>query len=77
MKRDRLLSSFAMILPDRDNIYELVVVAALRARQLNDFPHLRSRARPGPLVEQALREAAEEDLEYRIMDRGDDEEDGG
>ncbi|MFH1278717.1 MAG: DNA-directed RNA polymerase subunit omega [Candidatus Eisenbacteria bacterium] len=73
MNHDRPESTFSVVFPEEENIYELVVVAALRARQLNDFPRLRDRERPGPIVDQAMREAASENLEYRIADK---EEDG-
>lgn len=72
MKEDRTDLSFCMAFPARGNIYERVVVASLRARQLNDYPQLRDRDRPGHLVEQALREAATDILGFHILDKPDD-----
>ncbi|MBM3319273.1 MAG: DNA-directed RNA polymerase subunit omega [Candidatus Eisenbacteria bacterium] len=70
MKRDPSASSF--VIPtssDAGNVYELVVVAALRARQLNRFPQLRDRDATGTIVDQAVREAATKKLAYAIAER--------
>jgi len=53
-----------------DNIYELVVSAALRARQLNRFPHLRETEAEENIVEQALHEAVEGRIRYEMDEPG-------
>lgn len=63
MKREKGESSFTLPVPDVENIYELVVVASLRARQLNRYPHLRDLDQPVPMVEQAISEAFRGDLD--------------
>ena len=57
---------FPLSLPEVDNIYELVVSAALRARQLNRFPHLRETEGEENIVEQALREAVGGKISYEM-----------
>lgn len=76
MKDEANRSTFTTRKVNRDNVYELVRVAALRARQLNQFPHLRIRDQGTTLVDQALREAFDERLDY-VLDEGmiDDSED--
>ncbi len=63
MKREKGESSFTLLVPEVENIYELVVVASLRARQLNRYPHLRDMDQPVPMVEQALSEAFRGELD--------------
>ncbi|MFH1681384.1 MAG: DNA-directed RNA polymerase subunit omega [Candidatus Eisenbacteria bacterium] len=70
MKKESPASSFTVShRAELGNIYELVVVAALRARQLNRFPHLRDRDAGRTLVDQALGEAVTLKLPYAISDR--------
>ena len=66
-------ASFPLNLPDVENIYELVVSAALRARQLNRFPHLRDGGSGENIVDQALREAVEGKIRYAIEEPGPEE----
>lgn len=67
MKSELLSSSFEEVVPEVDNIYELVVVAAQRARQLNEFQmHMPSEAQINP-VEKALGEVYVGDIEYQII----------
>jgi DNA-directed RNA polymerase omega subunit len=62
-------SSFLIRMPDVDNIYELVVVAAQRARQLN----LANRILPPESgfnpVEKALGEALTNTVKFEIADK--------
>jgi DNA-directed RNA polymerase omega subunit len=62
-------SSFAIRMPDVDNIYELVVVAAQRARQLN----LANRILPPESgfnpVEKALGEALAQTVKFEVSDK--------
>ncbi len=70
MKSELLSSSFEEAVPRVDNIYELVVVAAQRARQLNEFQmHMPSEAQINP-VEKALGEVYGGDIPYEIVDPG-------
>jgi len=69
MKKETPESSFTLRTPEVDSIYELVVVASLRARQLNDYPHLRNMDKPMTRVDQALTEVFENRIEYRIAEK--------
>jgi DNA-directed RNA polymerase subunit K/omega len=69
MKKDPSASSFVIPTPrDGGNVYELVVVAALRARQLNRFPHLRDRDEAATIVDQSVREATGKKISYAIAE---------
>lgn len=65
----RPASSFAIRMPDVENIYELVVVAAQRARQLN----LANRILPPESgfnpVEKALGEALSHSVKFEVSDK--------
>ena len=63
MKRNN--TSFCAPIPITDNIYTLVVVASLRARQLNKFNALRQDAEKSTkIVDQALDEVFSGEVEY-------------
>jgi len=67
VKSDLLSSSFEVPVPIVDNIYELVVVAAQRARQLNEFQmHMQPDEQINP-VEKALSEAYGDKVEFSIL----------
>lgn len=58
-------SSFCSPIPITDNIYTLVVVASLRARQLNKHNALQQDAEKSTkIVDQALDEVFSGDIEY-------------
>lgn len=69
MKDDTLSSSFDSGVPRVDNIYELVVVAAQRARQLNEFQmHMPPDSQINP-VDKAMTEAFNAEIAYELLDR--------
>ncbi len=64
---EKIDSSFTVPVPrEIENVYELVVIAALRARQLNQYPHLRDRDRSGTLIDQALGETIERKVVFEL-----------
>jgi DNA-directed RNA polymerase subunit K/omega len=67
MKKEKVSLSFTVPVPkDAGNAYELVVIAALRARQLNRYPHLRNRNLAGNLVDQAIVEALGNEVPFLL-----------
>ena len=67
-------TEFTRTVPEVDNIYELVVVAALRARQLNHLERFPDPDKPRKIIDRALNEACGGDVEYLVADRVDEEE---
>ncbi|MBN1826332.1 MAG: DNA-directed RNA polymerase subunit omega [Candidatus Eisenbacteria bacterium] len=57
-------STFTRSVPKVDNIYEMVVVAALRARQLNDVQRFRDPDQSRKIIDRALNEAFDDAIEY-------------
>jgi DNA-directed RNA polymerase omega subunit len=69
MKQETRSSSFDSGVPRVENIYELVVVAAQRARQLNEFQmHMPPESQINP-VDKAMAEAFNADIAYEVLDR--------
>jgi DNA-directed RNA polymerase subunit K/omega len=67
MKKEKMNLSFTVPVPkEAGNAYELVVIAALRARQLNQYPHLRDRDGAGNLVDQAIAEALQKEVPFLL-----------
>jgi DNA-directed RNA polymerase subunit K/omega len=68
--KEKAEATFTVPIPrDVENVYELVVIAALRARQLNQFPHLREREKPGTLVDQALHETLGRKVAFDLAEK--------
>ncbi len=64
MTGERHHSTFTREVPQVENVYELVVVASLRARQLNEFQmHVPVDSQINP-VEEALKETFNGEVEY-------------
>lgn len=62
-------TEFTRTVPEVDNIYELVVVAALRARQLNHLERFPDPDKPRKIIDRALNEACGGEVEYDVADR--------
>jgi len=69
----KMESKFTRAVPEVDNIYELVVVAAMRARQLNHLQRFPDPDQSRMIIDRALNEACAGEIEYTVVERIDEE----